>query len=211
MELATRWDYSDAAHAHGIPESFRSDASTHSLLGASKVAADAMAQEYGRYFGMPTCCLRSGCVTGPSHSGVELRGFLSYLVKCNLAGRHYMVFGYKGKQVCDVVHAADVSRFIAAPWIAAVDNIGGGKANSCSVLEAFAIAADRCGWTTEWSYDDNAREGDHICSDSDPHRIEADYPGWRPEISLGETFDQLVESRERRRVEKSTAKAGSPA
>lgn len=204
MELATRWDYADAAHAHGIPESFRIDASKHSLFGASKVAADVMVQEYGRYFGMPTCCLRGGCLTGPSHSGVELHGFLSYLVKCNLEGRRYTVFGYKGKQVRDNIHAADVSRliarFIEAPRPAAVYNIGGGKANSCSVLEAFAMAAERSGRPMEWTYDEKAREGDHICYYSDLRRVEADYPGWRPEISLAETFDEIVEAWERRRA-----------
>jgi CDP-paratose 2-epimerase len=214
VELETRWDYADDSYAHGIPESFRIDASKHSLFGASKVAADVMVQEYGRYFGMPTCCLRGGCLTGPSHSGVELHGFLSYLVKCNLEGRHYTVFGYKGKQVRDNIHAADVSRFIArfiaAPRPAAVYNIGGGKANSCSVLEAFAMVAGRSGRPMSWTYDDKAREGDHICYYSDLRKIEADYPGWRPEISLAKTFDQLVESWERRRAGDSTAKSGSP-
>ena len=114
MELATRWDYADPAYAHGIPETFTIDQSKHSLFGASKVAADVMVQEYGRYFGMPTCCLRGGCLTGPNHSGVELHGFLSYLVKCNLEGREYRIFGYKGKQVRDNIHSLDVARFMAA-------------------------------------------------------------------------------------------------
>jgi hypothetical protein len=113
-ELETRWDYADAAYEHGIPETFTIDQSKHSLFGASKVAADVMVQEYGRYFGMPTCCLRGGCLTGPNHSGVELHGFLSYLVKCNLEGRAYKVFGYKGKQVRDNIHSLDVARFMAA-------------------------------------------------------------------------------------------------
>jgi CDP-paratose 2-epimerase len=112
VELETRWDYADAAYAHGIPESFRIDSSKHSLFGASKVAADVMVQEYGRYFGLPTCCLRGGCLTGPAHSGVELHGFLSYLVKCNLEGRRYTVFGYGGKQVRDNIHAADVAAWV---------------------------------------------------------------------------------------------------
>jgi CDP-paratose 2-epimerase len=213
VELATRWDYADVAHAQGIPESFRIDASKHSLFGASKLAADVMVQEYGRYFGMPTCCLRGGCLTGPSHSGVELHGFLSYLVKCNLEGRRYTVFGYKGKQVRDNIHAADVSRFIArfieAPRPAAVYNIGGGRANSCSVLEAFSMAAERSGRQMEWTYDEKAREGDHICYYSDLRRIESDYPGWRPEISLAETFNQLVESWERRRASQPDGSGGA--
>jgi CDP-paratose 2-epimerase len=199
LELAeheTRWDYADAAYANGIPETFRIDASKHSLFGASKVAADVMVQEYGRYFGMNTCCLRGGCLTGPSHSGVELHGFLSYLVKCNLEGRRYTVFGYKGKQVRDNIHAADVAafitRFIAAPRPAAVYNIGGGKANSCSILEAFQMVAERTGRPMDWVYSEKAREGDHICYYSDLRRMMADYPGWKPEISLGRTFDEII-------------------
>jgi CDP-paratose 2-epimerase len=201
-ELATRWDYADARFAEGIPETFRIDQSKHSLFGASKVAADVMVQEYGRYFDMPTCCLRGGCLTGPAHSGVELHGFLSYLVKCNLEGRRYTVFGYKGKQVRDNIHAADVAafiaRFIAAPRAAAVYNIGGGKANSCSILEAFEMVASRTGRAMEWVYDEKARAGDHICYYSDLRRMQADYPGWKPEVSLGETFDQIVEAHEQR-------------
>jgi CDP-paratose 2-epimerase len=198
VELDARWDYANAANAHGVSETLRIDASKHSLFGASKVAGDVMVQEYGRYFGMPTCCLRGGCLTGPAHSGVELHGFLSYLVKCNLEGRRYTIFGYKGKQVRDNIHAADVAafiaRFIEAPRAAAVYNIGGGKANSCSILEAFAMAAERSGRAMEWVYDDHAREGDHICYYSDLRRIQADYPGWKPEVSLSETFDQIVEA-----------------
>jgi CDP-paratose 2-epimerase len=155
-----------------------------------------MVQEYGRYFGMPTCCLRGGCLTGPAHSGVELHGFLSYLVKCNLEGRKYTVFGYKGKQVRDNIHAADVAafiaRFIAEPRPAAVYNIGGGKTNSCSILEAFQMVAERTGKPLVWEYSDQARAGDHICYYSDLRRMMADYPGWKPEISLGRTFDQII-------------------
>jgi CDP-paratose 2-epimerase len=114
QELATRWDYADPAMAHGIPETFSLDQSTHSLMGASKIAADVMVQEYGRYFGMPTCCLRGGCLTGPNHSGVPLHGFISYLVKCNVEGHEYTIFGYKGKQVRDNIHAFDVATFIHA-------------------------------------------------------------------------------------------------
>ena len=202
VELDSRWDYADDTYCHGIPETFRIDASKHSLFGASKVAADVMVQEYGRYFGLPTCCLRGGCLTGPAHSGVELHGFLSYLVKCNLEGRRYTVFGYLGKQVRDNIHAADVAafiaRFIAAPRPAAVYNIGGGKSNSCSILEAFAMAADRSGKPMDWVYDEKPREGDHICYYSDLRKMQADYPGWRPEVSLAETFDQIVAAWERR-------------
>jgi CDP-paratose 2-epimerase len=202
VELATRWDYADESFAHGIPESFRIDQSKHSLFGASKVAADVMVQEYGRYFSMPTCCLRGGCLTGPAHSGVELHGFLSYLVKCNLEGRRYTVFGYRGKQVRDNIHATDVAafiaRFIATPRPAAVYNIGGGKENSCSILEAFELVAARTGKPMDWVYDEQARAGDHICYYSDLRRMQADYPGWKPEISLSETFDQIVAAHESR-------------
>jgi CDP-paratose 2-epimerase len=202
VEHDTRWDYADPAYAHGISETFRIDQSKHSLFGASKVAADVMVQEYGRYFGIPTCCLRGGCLTGPSHSGVELHGFLSYLVKCNLEGRRYTVFGYKGKQVRDNIHAADVAafiaRFIAAPRPASVYNIGGGKANSCSILEAFAMVSERTGKPMDWVYSEQARAGDHICYYSDLRRMMADYPGWKPEISLGRTFDEIVAANGRR-------------
>jgi CDP-paratose 2-epimerase len=131
-ELDTRWEYADSTYLNGIPETFSIDQSKHSLFGASKVAGDIMVQEYGRYFNMPTCCLRGGCLTGPNHSGVELHGFLSYLVKCNLEGREYCVFGYKGKQVRDNIHSEDVARFIHAfynnPRCSEVYNLGGGKA-----------------------------------------------------------------------------------
>ena len=146
QELETRWDYADPAYANGIAENFSIDQSKHSLFGASKVAGDVMVQEYGRYFNMPTCCLRGGCLTGPNHSGVELHGFLSYLVKCNLEGREYTVFGYKGKQVRDNIHSEDVARFIHAfyqsPRCGEVYNLGGGKNNSCSILEAFDLVEE---------------------------------------------------------------------
>jgi CDP-paratose 2-epimerase len=201
-ELPTRWDFAAVEYEHGIPETFRIDACKHSLFGASKVAADVMVQEYGRYFGMPTCCLRGGCLTGPSHAGVELHGFLSYLVKCNLEDREYRIFGYQGKQVRDNIHAADVAefiyRFIAAPRSAAVYNIGGGAENSCSIHEAFRMVEARSGRPMRWVYEEKAREGDHICYYSDLRRIKLDYPGWSPKISLAETFDQIVEAWQRR-------------
>lgn len=203
VELETRWEFDDAAFAAGIAETFRIDASKHSLFGASKVAADILVQEYGRYFGMPTCCLRGGCLTGPAHSGVELHGFLSYLVKCNLEERAYRIFGYKGKQVRDNIHALDVARFIMrfieAPRSAAVYNIGGGKENSCSILEAFRLVELRTGRPMRWSYEEKAREGDHMCYYSDLSRMKREYPGWEPSVSLGETFDQIVEAWYRRR------------
>src|SRR5262249_24319293 len=146
----------------GIPETMRIDRSKHSLFGASKVAADVMAQEYGRYFGLRTCCLRGGCLTGPNHAGVELHRFLSYLVKCCATGTPYTVYGYKGKQVRVNIHAHDVARFIHAfidaPRCGEVYNLGGGRANSCSVLEAFALAEAACDRKMARTYVDKNRE-----------------------------------------------------
>ena len=198
VELDTRWDYADPAFADGIPESYSIDQSKHSLFGASKVAADVMVQEYGRYFGLPTCCLRGGCLTGPNHSGVELHGFLSYLVKCNLEGRGYKVFGYKGKQVRDNIHSHDVARFIEefirAPRPGEVYNIGGGRANSCSILEAFQITASLTGRAQTSSYLEENRIGDHICYISDLSKMRAHYPAWDITISLPEIIGQIVDA-----------------
>jgi len=195
-ELETRWDYADPAYAHGIAEDFSIDQSKHSLFGASKIAGDVMVQEYGRYFSMPTCCLRGGCLTGPNHSGVELHGFLSYLVKCNLEGREYKVFGYKGKQVRDNIHSEDVARFIwefiKAPRVAEVYNIGGGKGNACSILEAFQIAKQFSGKKQVFTYLEENRIGDHICYYSDLRKMRAHYPDWDITVSLEETIRQIV-------------------
>ena len=197
-ELETRWDYADLAYIDGIAEDFSIDQSKHSLFGASKVAADVMVQEYGRYFGLPTCCLRGGCLTGPNHSGVELHGFLSYLVKCNLEGREYKVFGYKGKQVRDNIHSHDVARFIEefikAPRVAEVYNIGGGRANSCSIWEAFAIAEKFSGKKQVFQYVDEHRVGDHICYISNLAKMRGHYPNWDITVSLDETIRQIVEA-----------------
>src|SRR5687767_5878885 len=164
-ELATRWDYDDPAYAEGIPEDFPIDQSTHSLFGASKVAADVLVQEYGRYFGLPTACLRGGCLTGPHHSGVQLHGFLSYLARAIREGRTYRIFGYKGKQVRDNIHSADVCSAILAfadrPRVGAVYNLGGGRANSISVLEAIARLEELFGRRLETEYVEEARRGDH--------------------------------------------------
>ncbi len=195
-ELETRWDYDDALYADGIKEDFSIDQSKHSLFGASKVAADVMVQEYGRYFGIPTCCLRGGCLTGPNHTGVELHGFLSYLVKCNLEGKEYKIFGYKGKQVRDNIHSHDVAAFISAfidaPRVAEVYNIGGGRDNSCSILEAFKIAEKYSGKEQHYAYLDDNRIGDHICYISDLSKMRAHYPGWDITVSLDETIRQIV-------------------
>lgn len=197
-ELETRWDYDDPAFEHGIAESFSIDQSKHSLFGASKVAADVMVQEYGRYFGLPTCCLRGGCLTGPNHSGVELHGFLSYLVKCNLEEREYRVFGYKGKQVRDNIHAHDVASFMFEfsqnPRPGEVYNLGGGKNNSCSILEAFATVSRLTGKEQIHSYVDENRIGDHICYYSDLRKMKSHYPNWDITVSLEETIRQIVGS-----------------
>jgi CDP-paratose 2-epimerase len=197
-ELPTRWDYADAAYSNGIPETFSIDQSTHSLFGASKLAADAMVQEYGRYFKMPTCTLRGGCLTGPNHTGVELHGFLSYLVKCNLEGREYKIFGYKGKQVRDNIHSLDVARFMAAfveaPRAGEVYNLGGGKANSTSILEAFTLTESFTGKAQIHTYVDENRVGDHICYYSDLRKMRNHFPSWDITQSLTETIRQIVES-----------------
>jgi CDP-paratose 2-epimerase len=197
QELPTRWDYADVEFRHGIPETLSIDQSMHSLFGASKAAADILVQEYGRYFGMPTCCLRGGCLTGPSHSGVELHGFLSYLVKCNIEGREYRVFGYKGKQVRDNIHAWDVATFIEAfaknPRIAEVYNVGGGKANACSILEAFELVEAMTGRPQIHTYVDDARRGDHICYYSDLRKMQSHYPGWTITKSLPDTVREIVD------------------
>ena len=197
-ELETRWDYADPAYAHGIAEDFSIDQSKHSLFGASKVAADIMVQEYGRYFNMPSCCLRGGCLTGPNHSGVELHGFLSFLAKCNLEEREYRVFGYKGKQVRDNIHSEDVSRFIyaffQAPRVGEVYNLGGGKDNSCSILEAFKLVEKFTGKPMKYSYQNENRIGDHICYYSDLRKMKAHYPGWDITKSLEKTVGEIVEA-----------------
>ena len=194
-ELEKRWDYADPAYADGIKETFRIDQSKHSLFGASKVAADVMVQEYGRYFGMPSCCLRGGCLTGPNHSGVELHGFLSYLIKCNLEGRTYKVFGYKGKQVRDNIHSHDVvqfmRRFIEAPRKGEVYNLGGGRANSVSILEAFDLIASISGKKMNHEYVDQNRAGDHICYISNLDKLKAHYPGWGITKDLKTTFEEI--------------------
>jgi CDP-paratose 2-epimerase len=197
-ELDTRWDYADPAYAHGIAEDFSVDQSKHSLFGASKLASDVMVQEYGRYFEMPTCCLRGGCLTGPNHSGMELHGFLSYLVKCNLEGKEYRIFGYKGKQVRDNIHSEDVARFMfaffQAPRVAEVYNLGGGKENSCSILEAFALVEKISGKAMRHTYVEENRIGDHICYYSDLRKMKTHYPDWGITKSLEQTMTEIVDS-----------------
>jgi CDP-paratose 2-epimerase len=202
VEQAKRWDYASPNDFDGIAEHMRIDQSKHSLFGASKVAADIMVQEYGRYFGMKTCCLRGGCLTGPNHSGVELHGFLSYLVKCNLEGRKYSIFGYKGKQVRDNIHSLDVARFIHAfiekPRSGEVYNLGGGRGNSCSIFEAFELIEAVSGKKMLYEYVDKNREGDHICYISNLKKMTAHYPSWGITKTLNHIFEEIHESWRRR-------------
>jgi CDP-paratose 2-epimerase len=196
VELDTRWDYDDPAFADGIDESFPIDQSKHSLFGASKVAADVLVQEYGRYFGMKTCCLRGGCLTGPNHSGVEMHGFLSYLIRCNVEEREYTIYGYKGKQVRDNIHAYDVARaielFYQHPQPGAVFNLGGGRGNTVSILEAFARVEQLTGKPMRYHYVDQARAGDHICYISNLAHMRRSLPGWGITKSLDDIFDEIV-------------------
>jgi CDP-paratose 2-epimerase len=198
VELPTRWDYALLEHADGIDETLRIDQSKHSLFGASKVAADVMVQEYGRYFDMPTVCFRGGCLTGPNHSGTELHGFLSYLAKSVVNRSHFRIYGYKGKQVRDQIHSRDVlaafDAFIAAPTAGAVYNLGGGRENSASVLDCIRMVEDRVGVSLDREYVAEHREGDHICYISNLAKLMGDYPHWRVETSLDDIVDEVVEA-----------------
>jgi CDP-paratose 2-epimerase len=195
VELETRFDYARPEDREGIAETCRIDACLHSLFGASKVAADVLVQEYGRYFDMPTVCLRGGCLTGPRHSGTELHGFLSYLARATREGRPYRIYGYKGKQVRDNIHAFDVCTFFEAFWrrprVAAVYNLGGGRANSVSMLEAVDRFERLIGKKLQVEYVDQNRVGDHICYISDLRRIRADYPEWDLQYGLDRTFEEI--------------------
>jgi CDP-paratose 2-epimerase len=197
-ELATRWDYALEKDYAGITEQMRVDASKHSLFGCSKLAADIMVQEYGRYFGMKTCCLRCGCLTGPSHSGVELHGFLSYLVKAQLHENTYRIYGYKGKQVRDNIHSFDVATAVEAiyhnPRAGEVYNLGGGRANSCSILEAFDIVKELSGKEMKYRYLEQHREGDHICYITNLAHFQNHYPQWSITRSLRDIFVEIIDA-----------------
>jgi CDP-paratose 2-epimerase len=201
-ELPTRWDYARPEHYDGISEDMRIDQSMHSIFGASKVAADVMAQEYGRYYGLKTTALRGGCLTGPHHAGVELHGFLSYLVKMQIEGRPYRIYGYKGKQVRDNIHSYDVARLIEAiyenPRCGAVYNLGGGRANSCSILEAFETVTQLTGRKLTVEYQDGHREGDHMCYITNLRKVQNDYPGWTITKPLDEIFLEIIASWQKR-------------
>ena len=198
LELKTRWDYEGSDYHKGIPETFRLDQSTHSLFGASKLAADILVQEYGRYFGLPSCCLRGGCLTGPKHAGVELHGFLNYLIKCNVQRIKYRINGYKGKQVRDNIHSFDVvnfiNEFIQAPRSAEVYNIGGGRSNSISILESFQLIESISGIPMIYEYVDQNRQGDHICYISDLTKLQDHYSNWQITKDLNTIFQEIYEN-----------------
>ncbi len=187
----------DHRYHGGIDTSMSIDASTHSLFGVSKAAADLMVQEYGRYFGMPTVCFRGGCLTGPQHAGAQLHGFLAYLAKCAVTGTPYTVFGYGGKQVRDNIHCADLvacfEAFAREPRSAAVYNIGGGRFSNCSMLEAIAACERISGRELDWSLSDQNRIGDHRWWISDLEEFRADYPGWEPRYGIEAIITEIIE------------------
>jgi CDP-paratose 2-epimerase len=195
-ELEKRYDYSQAEDFDGVTETCRIDRTLHSLFGASKAAGDLVAQEYGRYFNMNVGIFRGGCLTGPSHSGVELHGFLSYLVKVTLTGGKYSVYGYKGKQVRDNLHSHDVVRaieeFAANPRPGEVYNLGGGRENSISMLEAIECIEQMTGKKLNWRYVEQARKGDHICYISNLKKIKKDYPNWKITRGLHTILEEII-------------------
>jgi CDP-paratose 2-epimerase len=196
IELASRWEI-EAGHRfkRGIDETMSIDQTKHSLFGASKVAADVLVQEYGRYFGMKTVCFRGGCITGPAHAGAELHGFLAYLMKCTVNGKPYQVFGYRGKQVRDNIHAYDLVsafwEFFKAPRSAEVYNMGGSRHSNCSMLEAIEWCERLSGRNLEWKYVEDNRVGDHIWYISDVRRFQSHYPGWKYQYGIAEIMKEL--------------------
>ncbi len=208
VEQAKRWELrSDHPYsAYGIDTSMSIDRSTHSLFGVSKAAADLMVQEYGRYFDMPTACFRGGCLTGPSHAGAQLHGFLAYLMKCTVSGQPYTVFGHQGKQVRDNIHTNDVVRafeeFRRAPSKAAVYNIGGGRHSNCSMLEAIEVCQTIAGRELDWTLAPDSRVGDHIWWISDMRDFQMDYPAW----GLSFDIDQVLRDIHERNAERWTSR-----
>jgi CDP-paratose 2-epimerase len=204
-ELETRYDYARPEDYNGINEECRIDRCLHSLFGASKAAADLIAQEYGRYFGMKVGIFRGGCLTGPSHSGVELHGFLSYLVKVAITGGTYTIFGYKGKQVRDQIHSYDVIRafeeFIMAPRPGEVYNLGGGRDNSASVIESIRLIEELSGEKLRWQYSEQNRIGDHICYISDLRKLKAHFPEWRLTRNLKDICQEIIEAQQHNQTE----------
>jgi CDP-paratose 2-epimerase len=207
VEHATRWELTPSHHfaEHGFDESLSIDQSKHSLFGTSKLAADVLTQEYGRYFGMKTATFRGGCLTGPAHSGAELHGFLAYLAQCAVTGKPYTVFGYKGKQVRDNIHSADLVSafwsFYQAPRTGAVYNIGGSRHSNCSVLEAIALVEELSGKRLTYTISDTARSGDHIWYISDVRRFQQDYPDWHYRYDLRSTLREIVDAARERRAQ----------
>ncbi len=198
-ERETRWELPGKHPFYdGIDESMSIDQSKHSLFGASKVAADILVQEYGRYFDMKTVCFRGGCLTGPNHSGAKLHGFLAYLMKCAVTGERYTIFGYKGKQVRDNIHSYDLitafDAFYQNPRIAEVYNIGGGRQNSCSVLEAINACETISGKKVNYTYSDENRSGDHIWYISHLGKFQSHYPDWGQKYNLEDTLKQIYEN-----------------
>lgn len=203
VEIDTRYDYARPEDYHGVSEECRIDRCLHSLFGASKTAADVMAQEYGRYFGMNVGVFRGGCLTGPSHSGVELHGFLSYLVHVAVTGKPYTIFGYKGKQVRDQIHSYDVIQAFEAfannPRPGEVYNLGGGRENAASVLECIALIEELSGYRVQYTYQEQNRIGDHICYISDLRKLQSHFPQWRIERSLPHIISEMVAAEENRK------------
>jgi CDP-paratose 2-epimerase len=199
VERDTRWEIEPGhPYAEGITEEMSIDQTLHSLFGASKVAADVLVQEYGRYFGLRSACFRGGCLTGPNHSGTQLHGFLAYLVKCAATGSPYTVFGYRGKQVRDNIHSADLiqafDRFFRAPRSGEVYNIGGGRRSNCSMLEAIAVCEEITGRPMRWDYSETNRTGDHIWWISSLARFSAHYPGWGLTYGVREICHEIFEA-----------------
>ena len=196
-ELELRWDYARPEDYDGITEQMSIDRSKHSVFGSSKVAADIMTQEYGRYFGLKTHCLRAGCLTGPYHCAAELHGFLSYLVKLQILGRTYRIYGYKGKQVRDNLHSYDVARAVEEiflnPRCGEVYNLGGARQNACSILEAFALVEELSGKKMKYEIIDQNRAGDHICYISNLAHFKDHYPGWQVSKSLDDIVKEVIE------------------
>jgi len=198
-ELDMRWEISpEHPFSAGIDETMSIDQTKHSLFGASKVAADVLVQEYGRYFGMNTVSFRGGCLTGPAHAGTELHGFLAYLMKCTVTGRPYRVFGYKGKQVRDNIHSHDLIdafwEFFRTPRSGAVYNIGGSRHSNCSMLEAIDLCQKISGKQLRWEYVDENRSGDHIWWISDVRSFQRDYPNWRYRYDLRGILEEIHEA-----------------
>jgi CDP-paratose 2-epimerase len=195
VEHASRYDY--AAGSNGVDETMSIDQSLHSLFGASKVAADVMCQEFGRYFNMPVGIFRAGCITGPQHAAVELHGYLAYIVACAVHGKNYTVFGRKGKQVRDQIHTRDVARlflqFYSAPRCGEVYNLGGGRSNSLSILETIAILEDM-GYSLRYRYLEQARKGDHVCYITDLSKVRAHFPSFELEYGVAGIISEMVHS-----------------